>query len=321
MWVVADPMLPSEVAQVVSDLFLPLGKASDGTDAVVITPERAGWTYPGLRVIEIPPGGERVLATDDTEMAVLPLEGGCIVECEGHRFELEGRKHVFARVTDFAYVPIDCELRITSSGGGRFALPNARATRRLDPAYGPAEEVPVETRGAGRATRQINNFMEPEAFPADKLIAVELLTPEGNWSSYPPHKHDERNPGEAELEEIYYFELARVLDRSTRRYELGAGFALHRLYTSDGSIDLTESVGHGDVVLTPRGYHGPSAAAPGYDLYCLNVLGGPADERSMAFSDDPGYRWVRQDWGAQATDARVPMTTAAGDFARLEAGA
>jgi 5-deoxy-glucuronate isomerase len=300
----------------VTNLFLPRGTASDGGDAVVITPQQAGWTYTGLRVIELAPGGERLLATDDAEMAVLPLEGGCLVECEGHRFDLEGREHVFARVTDFAYVPIDCEVRITSAGGGRFALPNARATRKLDPAYGPAEEVPVEVRGAGRATRQINNFMEPEAFPADKLIAVELLTPEGNWSSYPPHKHDERGPGEAELEEVYYFELARVLDGRERRHEVGAGFALHRLYTSDGSIDLTESVGHGDIVLTPRGYHGPSAAAPGFDLYCLNVLAGPADERSMAFSDDPGYRWVRREWEAQAKDERVPITTAATALAR-----
>ncbi|MFN2489243.1 MAG: 5-deoxy-glucuronate isomerase [Actinomycetota bacterium] len=303
-----------------TNLFLPRGKASDGTDPVVITAGQAGWTYTGLRVIELVPGGERMLATEDTEMAVLPLEGGCVVECEGHRFDLEGREHVFARVTDFAYVPMDCELRITSASGGRFALPNARATRRLDPAYGPAEEVPVETRGAGRATRQINNFMEPEAFPADKLIAVELLTPDGNWSSYPPHKHDERGPDEAELEEIYYFEIARVLDGSERRHELGAGFALHRLYTSDGSIDLTEAVGHGDIVLTPRGYHGPSAAAPGYDLYCLNVLAGPADERSMAFSDDPTYRRVREEWGAQAKDERVPMTTAAKDPALRGAG-
>jgi 5-deoxy-glucuronate isomerase len=310
-----------EVVRVVNDLFLPHGKAGDGTDAVVVTAQRAGWSYTGLRVIEIAPQGERVLATGDTEMAVLPLQGGCVVECEGRRFELEGRKHVFARVTDFAYVPIDSELRITSASGGRFALPSARATRRLDPAYGPAEEVPVEIRGAGQATRQLNNFMEPEAFPADKLTAVELLTPDGNWSSYPPHKHDERGPSEVELEEIYYFEVARVLDRGERRYELGTGFALHRLYTSDRSIDLTESVGHGDVVLTPRGYHGPSAAAPGYDLYCLNVLAGPADERSMAFSDDPAYHWVRQDWAAQAQDERVPMTTAVDDHVRLKARA
>jgi 5-deoxy-glucuronate isomerase len=315
MWV-ADCSLSGD--GFVRELFLPRGTAAGGTDPVVITAETAGWTYTGLRVIELAPGDERVLATDDTEMAVLPLAGGCVVECEGRRFELEGREHVFARVTDFAYVPIDCELRITSAGGGRFALPNARATRRLDPAYGPAAKVPVETRGAGGATRQINNFMEPEAFPADKLIAVELLTPEGNWSSYPPHKHDERKPGEAQLEEIYYFEVGRVLDRSERRYEMGAGFGLHRLYTSDGAIDLTESVGQGDIVLTPRGYHGPSAAAPGFDLYCLNVLAGSAEERSMAFSDDPDYGWVREGWGAQAIDERVPMTSA---LTRLEARA
>jgi 5-deoxy-glucuronate isomerase len=309
------------VAGVVSDLFLPRGAASDDTDAVVITPELAGWTYTGLRVIEMPPGGERVLITEDREMAVLPLQGGCVVECDGGRFELEGREHVFARVTDFAYLPIDCEVRITSAGGGRFALPNARATRRLDPIYGPAEEVPVETRGAGHASRQINNFMEPDVFPADKLIAVELLTPEGNWSSYPPHKHDERGPDEAELEEIYYFEVARVLGGKGRSHEMGSGFALHRLYTKDGAIDLTESVGHGDVVLVPRGYHGPSVAAPGYDLYCLNVLAGPADDRSMAFTDDPNYHWVRDAWGAQAKDERVPMSSAGREPARQGAGA
>ena len=302
---------PPPTSAVADDLWLPAGRASDGADPVVVTPASAGWAYAGLRVLELPPGGERVLTTGDAEMAVLPLAGSCVVECEGRRFELEGREHVFARVSDFAYVPIDSELRITSTGGGRFALPSARASRRLEPAYGPAEDVPVETRGAGQATRQLNNFMEPDAFPADRLIAVEGLTPEGNWSSYPPHKHDERRPGEAELEEIYYFELGRVVQWSRPERQIGAGFAFHRLYTSDGAIDLTETVRQGDVMLTPRGYHGPSVAAPGYDLYFLNVLAGPA-ERTMAFSDDPEHHWVRAGWEEQAPDERVPMTSARG---------
>lgn len=292
-----------------TDLWFPAGKASDGPDPLYISPELADWSYAGLRVIELAPGEARQLVSGEDEMAVLPLAGSCVIECEGNRIRLRGREHVFAGVSDFAYVPIDCEFRITSSGGGRFALPSARATHRLDPAYGAAEEVPVEIRGAGQASRQINNFLEPEAFPADRLIAVEVLTPEGNWSSYPPHKHDQHGPDEESLEEIYYFEIARLPDRSRSEHEIGAGFGLHRLYTKDGAIDLTESVSHGDAVLIPSGYHGPSVAAPGYDMYYLNVLAGP-HERRMAVSDDPLHHWVRDSWLGQPKDERLPMTTA-----------
>jgi 5-deoxy-glucuronate isomerase len=290
-------------------LYLPRGEATDELDPVAITPESAGWEFIGLRIIELPPGGRRRIATAGTEMAVLPLVGSCIVECDGAVFELGGRADVFSAVSDFAYAPIESEVTITATARGRFALPSARAARRLRPAYGAAHEVPVEVRGAGPATRQINNFLEPEVFPADRLMAVELLTPEGNWSSYPPHKHDEARPDEAQLEEIYYFEIAQ-LDRDRGVRTLGQGFGLHRVYTQDGAIDLTEEVGHGDVVLIPRGYHGPSAAAPGYDMYCLNVLAGPEGQRSMAFRDDPAHAWVRASWDQQEVDPRVPMTGA-----------
>jgi len=289
-------------------LYLPAGAATGDApgEAVVITPERAGWTYAGLRVLELAPGEARTLATGTTELAVLPLAGGCVVECEGRRFELQGREHVFAGVSDFAYLPIDAEARLSSAHGGRFALPTAVATHRLDPAYGPAAAVPVELRGAGQASRQINNFLEPSAFPADKLIAVEVLTPAGNWSSYPPHKHDEcRLPDEAQLEELYYFEVARTGQAPSRD-----GFGLHRLYTTDGEIDLTEEVRTGDVILIPRGYHGPSVAAPGYDLYYLNVLAGPAAQRTMAFCDDLTHTWIRSTWATQQVDPRLPMTLA-----------
>jgi 5-deoxy-glucuronate isomerase len=109
-------------------------------------------------------------------------------------------------VTDFAYAPRDAIVTVSSEAGGVFALPSARCINKLPPRYGPAERVPVELRGAGQASRQVNNFCAPEAFECDKLIAVEVLTPGGNWSSYPPHKHDQRSAHEAELEEIYYFE-------------------------------------------------------------------------------------------------------------------
>jgi 5-deoxy-glucuronate isomerase len=224
-------------------LHLPYGRSVDGLDQVVVTPRSAGWSFAGLRIVELAPGESRHLSTGSDEMVVLPLAGSCVVECDGLRFDLAGRSDVFSRVTDFAYVPIDAEVLLASSGGGRFALPSARATRRLEPAYGPADAVPVELRGAGRATRQLNNFCDPGSFPADKLVAVECITPAGNWSSYPPHKHDESRPGEAVLEEIYYFEMASISRNGGRR--MGEGFAVQRLYTSDGEIDLCEEVQHG----------------------------------------------------------------------------
>ena len=283
-------------------LYLPRGSAAEKADPVAITPELAGWSYSGLRVIELAPGERRELHTGPAELAVLPLAGGCVVECGSQRFTLEGRDHVFARVTDFAYLPLDAEARISSPGGGRFALPSALAGRRLEPAYGPAAEVPVELRGAGQASRQVHNFLAPDAFPADRLVAVEVLTPGGNWSSYPPHKHDQhRPPEEAQLEEIYYFEIARSAGGSP-------GFGFHHLYTVDGEINLTETVADGDVVLIPRGYHGPSVAAPGYHMYYLNVLAGPAPQRTMAFCDDPAHGWVRASWAGRPVDPRLPLT-------------
>jgi 5-deoxy-glucuronate isomerase len=159
--------------------------------------------------------------------------------------------------------------------------------------------VPVELRGAGQSSRQVNNFCSPEAFECDKLIAVEVLTPGGNWSSYPPHKHDEARDGEAELEEIYYFQTA--------------GLAYQRVYgTAARPIDVLAEVATGDVVLIPHGWHGPSIAAPGYDLYYLNVMAGPADERAWLFCDDPAHAWVRGTWRDQPVDPRLPMTSAAG---------
>lgn len=283
-------------------LHLPRGTAGADGDPVAITPDSAGWRYTGLRVIELAPGGTRELGTGDREMLVVPLEGGCVVEVDGERFELEGRAGVFDRVTDFAYVPIGATLRLRSAGGGQFALPSARAGRRFRPAYGPADRVPVEVRGTGPATRQLTNFFAPGVMEAERLVAVEVLTPAGNTSSYPPHKHDAATPGgEAELEEIYYY-----------RFDRPHAFGLHRTYAADGDFDVTAAVQDGDVFLVPRGFHGPCAALPGYPMWYLNVLAGPAAERSLAYSDHPGHAWIRPSWDAEAPDPRVPMTTAAG---------
>src|SRR5450755_1530135 len=176
--------------------------------SVVVSAELAGWSYSSLRVLELPAGGALDFDTHGDEMLVLPLAGACEIESEDQRIVLDGRRDVFTSVTDFAYVPPAAHVRLTSAHGGRFALPGARAKRRFPVRYGPAQNVPVELRGAGQASRQVNNFCSPDVFEADKLIAVEVLTPGGNWSSYPPHKHDQARDGEAELEEIYYFETA-----------------------------------------------------------------------------------------------------------------
>jgi 5-deoxy-glucuronate isomerase len=272
------------------------GATADSTFALVVDPHATGWRFSGLRVLELPAGQSVTIPTGEAEMIVLPLAGSCVVHCDGEAFELAGRSDVFSGVTDFAYVPRDAELAVTSAAGGRFAVPSARAERRLDPRYVPAAHVAVELRGTGAASRQVNNFCSPEAFEADRLIAVEVLTPGGNWSSYPPHKHDVESETESELEEIYYFEVA------------GGGPAYQRVYSSaaEREIDVLAEVRSGDVVVIPHGYHGPCMAAPGYDLYYLNVMAGPG-ERAWRFCDDPAHAWIRSTWAHQEIDRRLPF--------------
>ena len=294
----------------VAELHLPLGTARDGVDDVVVTPDSAGWSLCGLRVVRLAPGETRAFGTGDEETAVLPLSGGSlVVEVDGQRFPLEGRRSVFARVTDWLYAPVDATVKLASDEGCVVALATARATTRFEPAVVRAEDVPVEIRGAGQATRQITNFLVPGAFDgADKLICCEVLTPDGNWSSYPPHKHDASDDSPVDNEEIYYFRVGRT---GTTEYA-PEGYGLHRTYTHDGSIDATVTVRDGDVFLVPRGYHGPCVAAPGYPMYYLNVMAGPAPGRTFAFVDDPSQHWIRGTWERTATDPRCPLTTAEG---------
>lgn len=263
----------------------------------------AGWSYSSLRVLELAPGERRVLATGDDEVLVLPLAGSAVVEAEGERVELAGRPSVFAGISDFVYVPRDAELAIASEDGGRFALPGARASARLPVRHVAAADVPVELRGSGTCSRQVVKLCMPDAFDADRIIACEVLTPGGNWSSFPPHKHDEEREGETELEEIYYFEVAEG--------PTAPGMAYQRVYdTGERPIDVLAEVRSGDVVLIPHGWHGPSMATPGYDLYYLNVMAGPGAERAWRICLDADHEWVTETWRDQPIDPRLPLTTA-----------
>jgi len=273
-------------------------------------------------VLALEPGRPTTVRTGASEAFVLPLSGSLSVEVADEAGEelatvdLQGRVSVFDAVTDFAYVGRDSVVVLTSEAGAEVALPSSRCTQVLPPAYGAAEDVPVEVRGAGPATRQVNNFGVPGVWDhAEKLICCELVTPPGNWSSYPPHKHDTSEPCPVVNEEIYYYRIAGA-DQVTPSRD---GFGYHHTYTGPeheraglAAIDEVAEVRDHDVVLVPHGYHGPCIAAPGYPMYYLNVMAGPADDRMLAFCDDPAHAWVRDTWNGMAPDPRCPVTSAAG---------
>ncbi len=288
-----------------TDLYRPAGSlAADGW-SVVLAPEAAGWRYCGLREGRLAPGEVLGFDTGEDEIALLPLEGSFEVTIDGEPYRLEGRPSVWAGPTDFIYAPPATGIEVRSAAGGRFAVATARAERRHPVRHVPAAEVTVELRGAGSCSREVRNFASADRFEADRLIAVEVLTPGGNWGSYPPHKHDEVREGETELEEIYHYVV--------RDGPSGPGLAYQHIYGApDRPIDLLTTVRSGDVVLVPHGWHGPAMAAPGYDLYYLNVMAGPG-ERAWRACDDPAHVWVRDGWAGQAIDPRLPFGRGAAD--------
>jgi 5-deoxy-glucuronate isomerase len=290
-----------------AECHLRAGTTADGVYAVDIDPARAGWGYCSLRVLELPPGGQHAFDTEDSEWIVLPLSGSCTVAVDGETFRLAGRESVFADVTDFAYLPRDAHAAVTSEAGGRFALTGSRCTRRLPARYQPACDVPVELRGSGNCSRQVNNFGAAGVFECDKLIAVEVLTPGGNWSSFPPHKHDEDREGESRLEEIYYFEIDAAAGNADAT---GVGYQRVSPSGNGRNTDVLAEVRDGDVVLIPDGWHGPSMAVPGHHMYYLNVMAGPGQDRAWLICDHPDHAWIRSTWPGRPVDPRLPFYTA-----------
>jgi 5-deoxy-glucuronate isomerase len=270
---------------------------------VDVTPRSAGWAESSLQVLELDDSQTAETHTADTEVMILPLAGGGRVECGGEIFELSPRASVFDGPADMVYLGIGQEYSI--SGEGRFAICGARATTPYPNRRRAAADVPVELRGAGNCSRQVHNFGTATTFEADKLIACEVITPGGNWSSYPAHKHDEDTDVETQLEEIYYFEIADSPAGTP-------GFGYHRVYgTPERPIEVLEEVRSGDVVLVPHGYHGPSIAAPGHHMYYLNVMAGSGPNRAWMICDDPNHTWLRDSWEHQQVDPRLPFGTVA----------
>lgn len=256
-------------------------------------------SHTSLRIVELASGSTHPFATGGEEVVVVPLSGAAAVAVGGETFDLDGRADVFAGPTDVAYVGRDANVTLTSADGGRFALCGAGAAHPRPAHRLAAADVPVERRGAGQSSRLVRNFGTPGVLDAEAVIACEVITPGGNWSSYPAHKHDEAGEHESVLEEVYYFEITPGPDG-----EPGTGF--FRTFSSPGhQIDICAEVRDRDVVLVPHGWHGPAAAAPGHDMYYLNVMAGPGPGRAWLITDHPDQAWVRASWADQAFDPRL----------------
>jgi len=255
-------------------------------------PEAVGFQYLGIDGRKLRQGETVEAETGDRELGIVVLGGHCSVRSSAGDFLSIGkRRNVFDGVAYTLYLPVATAFTVTADTDCDIALCYCRAEEKHPARLIRPEEVPIEVRGGGNATRQINHLLMP-AFPAHRLLLVEVYTPSGNWSSYPPHKHDVHNPpGEVDLEEIYYYKIDKP-----------EGYAIQRVYTQDRRFDATLTVRDSEVVLIPEGYH-PVVAAHGYNVYYLNALAGSA--RSMAASDDPDYAWVRAEWRDQ--DPRVPV--------------
>ena len=256
-----------------------------------VTREQAGWKSINFSVRRLIAGQFWQSHTRDEEAALVILGGKVAVDWGSGPREVGARKDVFSGYPYAVYLPSGTAFEISAVTTCEFADARTLSNARLAPEIITPADCREEIRGGGNCTRQIVDLIRPE-FPADKLLICEVYTPSGNWSSYPPHKHDVHNPpSEVDLDETYYYRISKP-----------EGYAFQRLYDAAGTRDDTLTVSDGDLVLIKDGYH-PVVAAHGYDVYYLNVLAGSA--RSMAASDDPRYAHLRR--SGLERDPRVPL--------------
>ena len=295
-----------------ADWVYPLGTAAEGCWDVSLGRRLHtrvdGWAHTGLKVATLAPGAAVELPAAGEERIVIPLSGSFTVSVDGEEYHLAGRAGVFSGPTDVLYTGTEKAVTVTSSDGGRVAVATAPAKAQYPTRLITAAETPVELRGAGNCSRQVHNFGTPAALEADRFIVCEVITPAGNWSSYPPHKHDEEKEGETQPRgDLLLRDAGGRRSRHAARRDADA-IGYQRVYASDERpIDVAAEVRTGDVVLVPYGWHGPAMAAPGYDMYYLNVMAGPGRVRDWLISDDPHHGWVRQTWEGQDVDPRLPF--------------
>jgi len=245
-----------------------------------ITPESAGWRHVGFQVHRLKAGKVVRGGPRERETCLVVLTGTADISVDGERFDRIGdRRSVFDDAAPGAvYTPAGSNYSVAAKGDVELAVCSAPGTPGHAPRVIAAADMTREVRGRGTNTRYVRNIL-PQSKEADSLLVVEVITPGGHWSSYPPHKHDTATSGEeTALEETYYHRLMPP-----------QGFAFQRVYTDERDLDETVCVHDGDVVLVPRGYH-PVGAAHGYDLYYLNVMAGP--ERNWVFRNDPQHEWL-----------------------------
>lgn len=255
--------------------------SGDHGRVLTITPDSAGWTYVGFSVLKLNPGETVAEATGEREACLVLVSGKATVTAGGQRFAtIGGRDNPWDGAPHSVYVPAGSEWQITAETALEVGVctapgtPGSRPVLHITP-----DMVGQSTRGEGTNTRYIRDILPDSSPHAESLLVVEVITPPGHWSSYPPHKHDQDAlPAESLLEETYY-----------HRIRPAQGFALQRVYTDDLSLDETMAVRDGQVVLVPRGYH-PVGAPHGYQLYYLNVMAGP--KRVWKFHNDPNHAWL-----------------------------
>ncbi len=267
-----------------------LRRAADaGPDGLVcgIDPASAGWDYVSFHVYRLAPGQVVTREPDDQERLVLLLEGYARVQAGDRDFGVAG-----SRMTVFDGPPAPVvlvapgqEILVTADTEALVGIAAAPGGPVQRTALIESGDILVETRGEGNTTRRIHHLLPPGA-EAGRLISFEAYTPGGNWSSYPPHKHDTEDPPvEARLEELYYYKFAKP-----------QGFAFARVYTPDRSLDESMTPMDGDLVLVPEGYH-PVGVPAGYDCYFLNIMAGP--NRAWHFTIDPDHAWL-MNWSPEA---------------------
>lgn len=262
-----------------------------GGELLHLSRDTAQWEWMSFFVRRLLPTDSYHTSTNNEEAAFVLLGGTCRADWGSGARVLGGRKDVFDGLPYALYLPSGKDVTFTAETSCEIAECRVPSSARLEPRLIAPSDVASSLRGGGNASRQIVDVMPP-SFPADRLMIVEVYTPGGNWSSYPPHKHDVHNPpAEVDLDEIYYYRIREP-----------EGFALQHLYSDENSIGRTVQARDGDVVLVRSGFH-PVVAGPGYDVYYLNFLAGSS--RSLAVTEDPRHAWIRSTWNQM--DPRLPL--------------